>query len=108
VAEAESAVEARARDVPSVRSRRAKGSPAKNRDALGGLTKAHGLLRAEVERLQLELDSARLKGIEELEKRLAEERRIRTAALDAEIQAERKRYLAKLTADRRSTGRCSC
>lgn len=99
VAEAESAVEVRARDVAQQEREAAEGFSAKSRDALAGLTKAHGLLRAELDRLQLELDSARLKGIEELGTRIAKERQIRTAALDAEIQAERQRYLAKLTAD---------
>jgi hypothetical protein len=99
VAETESALEARARDVAQREIEASEGFATKNREALGALTKAHASLRAEVERLQAELDAARLKGLEDLEKRLADERRTRTEALDAEIAAERKRHLAKLAAE---------
>jgi chromosome segregation ATPase len=99
VAETESSLEARARDVAQREIEASEGFATKNREALGALTKAHASLRAEVERLQAELDAARLKGLEDLEKRLADERRTRTEALDAEIAAERKRHLAKLAAE---------
>ncbi|MCP3169969.1 hypothetical protein [Myxococcus qinghaiensis] len=99
VAETESSVEARARDLALREIEASEGFAAKNREALAGLTKAHSSVRAEVERLQAELDAARLKGIEDLEKRLADERRTRTAALDAEIDADMKRHQGKLTAE---------
>jgi hypothetical protein len=98
-AEKESSVEARARDLAQREIEASEGFAAKNREALAGLTKAHSLLRAEVERLQAELDAARLKGIEDLAKRLADERLTRTAALDAEIEADRKRHQGKLAAE---------
>jgi len=40
-----------------------------------------------------------LKGIKDLEKRLADERRVRAQALDEEIEADRKRHLTKLAAE---------
>lgn len=99
VAEAESALEARSRDLALREIEASEGFAAKNRDALAGLTKAHASLRAELDRLQSELHVARLKGVVDLEKRLADERRTRTEALDAEIEAERKRHLAKLATE---------
>lgn len=99
VAETESSLEARSRDLAQREIEASEGFASKNREALGALTKAHASLRAEVERLQAELDAARLKGVEDLEKRLADERRTRTEALDAEIEAERKRHLAKLATE---------
>lgn len=99
VAERESALEARARDVAQREIEASEGFASKNRESLGALTRAHASLRAEVERLQTELDAARLKGVQDLEKRLADERRTRTEALDAEIEADRKRHLAKLAAE---------
>jgi len=99
VAETESSLEARSRDLAQREIEASEGFATKNREALGALTKAHASLRAEVERLQAELDAARLKGVEDLEKRIADERRTRTEALDAEIEAERKRHLAKLATE---------
>ena len=99
VAETESSLEARSRDLAQREIEASEGFATKNREALGALTKAHASLRAEVERLQAELDAARLKGVEDLEKRLADERRTRTEALDAEIEADRKRHLAKLATE---------
>jgi hypothetical protein len=99
MAETESALEARARDVAQREIEASQGFAAKNREALAELTKAHALLRAEVKRQQSELDAARLKGIEDLEKRLADERRTRSAALDAELEADRQRHLAKLAGE---------
>lgn len=99
VAETESSLEARSRDLAQREIEASEGFATKNREALGALTKAHASLRAEVERLQAELDAARLKGVEDLEKRLADERRTRTDALDAEIEADRKRHLAKLAGE---------
>ncbi|PPQ34162.1 hypothetical protein [Rhodopila globiformis] len=98
-AETESSLEVRSRDVAHREIEASEGFASKNREALGALTKAHASLRAEVERLQAELDAGRLKGVEDLEKRLADERRTRTEALDAELEAERKRHLAKLAAE---------
>ncbi|MGQ9371732.1 hypothetical protein [Azospirillum sp. ST 5-10] len=98
-AETESSLEARARDVAQREIEASEGFAAKNREALAVLTKAHTSLRAEVDRLQSELNVARLKGIEDLEKRLADERQTRTAALDAELEADRQRHLAKLAAE---------
>lgn len=99
VAETESSLEARSRDLAQREIEASEGFATKNREALSALSKAHASLRAEVERLQAELDAARLKGVEDLEKRLADERRTRTEALDAEIEAERKRHLAKLATE---------
>ncbi|RKH69403.1 hypothetical protein [Corallococcus aberystwythensis] len=99
VAEADSSVEARARDVAQREVEASAGFAAKNRESLAELMKAHASLRAEVERLQADLDAARLRGIESLETRLAEERRARTAALDAELQADRTRHHVKLSAE---------
>ena len=98
-AETESSLDARSRDLAQREIEASEGFATKNREALATLTKAHASLRAEVERLQAELDAARLKGVEDLEKRLADERRTRTDALDAEIGAERKRHLAKLAGE---------
>jgi hypothetical protein len=94
-AETESTLEARSRDLAQREIEAGEGFATKNREALAGLTKAHTSLRAELDRLQNELDSARLKGVEALEKRLADERHTRTAALDAELEADRQRHLAK-------------
>lgn len=99
VAETESSVEARARDVAQRELEASAGFAAKNREALAELTKAHAALRAEVDRLQAELDAARVKGVESLEKWIAEERRARTAALDAELAADRTRHQTKLTSE---------
>ena len=95
VAETESSLEARSRDLAQREIEASEGFATRNREALGALTEVHASLRAEVERLQAELDAARLKGVEDLEKRLADERRSRTEALDAEIEADRKRHIAK-------------
>ena len=100
VAETESSVEARARDVDQREIEAREGFAAKNREALVGLTKAHALLRAEVDRLQVELDAARLKAIEDLERRLADERQARTTALDAELEADRQRHSARFAGER--------
>jgi hypothetical protein len=100
LAETESSLEARFRDLAQREIEASEGFAAKNREALSALTKAHASLRAEVERLHAELDLARLKGIEDLEKRLADERRTRTEALEAELDAERKSHVAKLAAER--------
>jgi hypothetical protein len=102
VAEIENSVEARARDVAQREMEASAGFAAKNRESLAELTKTHAALGAEVERLKAELDAARLKGVESLEKWLAEERRTRTAALDAELHADRERHHAKLAADRKA------
>ncbi|MEF8701258.1 MAG: hypothetical protein V5B33_18495 [Candidatus Accumulibacter sp. UW20] len=99
VAETESSIEARARDLAQREIEASEGFASKNREALTALTKTHASLRAQSERLQSELDAARIKGIEDLEKRLADERRTRTEALDADIQADRKRHIAKLAAE---------
>jgi hypothetical protein len=99
VAETESSLEARSRDVAQREIEASQGFATKNREALGALTKAHGSMSAEVERLQAELDALRLKGVEELEKRIAGERRTRTAALEAEIEADRKRHSTKLATE---------
>lgn len=99
VAETESYLEARFRDLAQLEIEASEGFAAKNREALGALTKAHASLRAEVERIPAELDAARLKGVEDLEKWLADERQARTEALDAEIETERKRHLARLATE---------
>lgn len=99
VAETESSLEARSRDVAQREIAAIEGFATQNREALGALTKAHASLRTEMERLQAELDAARLKRVEDLEKRLSDERRSRTGALDAEIEADRKRHFAKLAAE---------
>lgn len=99
VAETESAVEARAREVTRRELEASAGFAAKNREALVELTKTHATLRAEVDRLQAGLDVARLKGVESLEKWLAEERRTRTAALDAELAANRSRHQSTLKSE---------
>lgn len=99
VAKSESAIEARARDVAQHEIAASEGFAAKNREALAGLTKTHSSLRAEVDRLHAELDAARLKGVEDLDKRLVDERRTRTAALDAELDTDRKRHQGKLAAE---------
>lgn len=99
IAKMESAIEARAREVAQHEIAASEGFAAKNREALATLTKTHSSLRAEVDRLQAELDAARLKGVEDLEKRLADERRTRTAALDAELDTDRKRHREKLAAE---------
>jgi len=99
MAKMESAIEARARDVAQHEIAANEGFAAKNRESLATLTKTHSSLRAEVDRLQAALDAARLKGVEDLEKRLADERRTRTAALDAELDTDRKRHREKLAAE---------
>lgn len=99
LAKAESALEARARDVVQQEIAASEGFAAKNREALVALTRTHSSLRAELDRLQAELDAARLKGVEDLEKRFADERRTRTAALDAELDTDRKRHREKLAAE---------
>lgn len=99
VAETESSFEARSRDLTQREIEATAGFASKNREALGALARAHASLRAEVERLQTELDAARLKGVKDLEKRLADERQTRTEALVAEIEADRKRHLAKLATE---------
>lgn len=96
---AENAVQIRARDVAQREIEASAGFSAKNREALSELTQAHAKLRADVERVQTELDVTRLQGIEKLEKWLSEERQIRMAALDAELLADRSRHWAKLAAD---------
>lgn len=95
----ESALEARARDIIQQEIAASEGFAAKNRESLAALTKTHSSLRAEVDRLQAELDTARLKGVEDLEKWLADERRTRTAVLDAELDTDRKRHREKLTTE---------
>ncbi len=100
LAEMESSLEARARDVTQREIEASEGFAAKNREALAELTKGHTSLRSEVERLQSELDDARLRGIEDLDRRLADERRTRTAALDEGLEADRQRHLAKLAGER--------
>ncbi|MCA9642196.1 MAG: hypothetical protein KC492_15925, partial [Myxococcales bacterium] len=93
LAESESSVEERARSVIQLEIEAGAGFAAKNRDALAELTKTHATLRADVDRLHAELDAARLKQIESLEKSIAEERRARTAALDAELAEQRARFV---------------
>lgn len=95
----ENAVEIRARDVALREIEASAGFAAKNREALSELTQAHAKLRADVERIQAELDVARLQGIENLEKWLSEERKTRIAALDAELLADRSRHQTKLVAE---------
>jgi hypothetical protein len=99
MAKMESAIEARARDVAQHEIAASEGFAAKNRESLATLTKTHSSLRADVDRLQADLDAARVKGVEDLEKRLADERRTRTAALDAELDTDRKRHREKLATE---------
>ncbi len=99
LAETASSVEARAREVTEREIEASAGFAAKNREALAELTMAHAKLRAEVDRLQAELDAARLKGVENLEKWIADERRTRAAALDAELAADRTRHQTKLMSE---------
>lgn len=99
VAESEQSVERRARDVAQREIEASAGFAAKNREALSVLTQAHAALRADVERIQAELDLARLQGVEKLEKWLSDERQTRLAALDAELLADRNRQQAKLAAE---------
>jgi len=99
VVETEHSVETRARSVAQREIEASAGFAAKNREALAELTQAHVKLRADVERIQAELDLARLQGVEKLEKWLSEERRTRMAALDAELLADRSRQQTKLAAE---------
>ena len=99
VAEMESVVETRAREVAQREIEASAGFAAKNREALIELTNAHSTLRAEVDRLQAELDAARLQGVDRLEKWLGEERRTRTAALDAELAQDRSRHQTALNSE---------
>ena len=98
-AETESSIEARARDLAQRELEASAGFAAKNRESLAELTKAHATLRAEVDRLHAELDAARLKGVESLDQWSAKERRTRTAALDAELAADRTRHQTKLMSE---------
>lgn len=95
----ESAVEIRARNIAQREIEADAGFSAKNREALAALAEAHAALRSEVDHIQGELDAARLKGIEKLEKWLLDERRTRMAALDAELQSDRERHRTKLAAE---------
>jgi hypothetical protein len=99
VVETEHSTETRARDVAQREIEANAGFAAKNREALAELTQAHAKLRADVERIQAELNVARLQGVEKLEKWLSEERQTRMAALDAELLADRSRHQAKLAAE---------
>lgn len=99
VAETESSIEARARDVVQLELEASTGFAGKNREALAELTKAHVTLRAEIDRLQAELNGARLKGLESLEKWIAEERRTRTAALDVDLAEDRTRHQRQLASE---------
>lgn len=67
------------------------GFATKNREALAALTKEHTTLRGEVQRVQAEIDAARLEGITKLETSLAKERQVRLAALDMEVKNLRER-----------------
>ncbi len=102
VAEAESSVETRARKVTQREIDADAGFAAKNRATLADLTTAHSALRADYERLQADLEAARLKGIDKLEKWISEERQTRIEALDKELQADRNRHQAKLAAERQA------
>ena len=76
------------------------GFAAQNREALAQLANQHAALRTESGRVQAELDSTRLKGVEKLDAWLATERATRITSLDAELQAERMRHKATLNAER--------
>jgi hypothetical protein len=100
VAEAESARSKRARVTSlSVRSRRARGSPRRTAKRSAPSPRRMRQTARRGRATSGELDAARLKRFEELEKQIAAERRARTAALDAEIEADRKRHSAKLAAE---------
>jgi hypothetical protein len=71
-----------------------------NRAVLEKLTKQHTALRAEVDRVQAELDFSRLKGIETLNAWLATERATRTASLEAELLADRARHTNAVQSER--------
>ncbi|MCW2311421.1 hypothetical protein [Rhodoferax antarcticus] len=76
------------------------GFVAKNREALDKLTTQHTELRTEVDRVQAELDSTRLRSIENLDAWFATERATRMASLDAELQADRTRHKNTLQSER--------
>ena len=97
---AEKEVENRARLVSEREIQADAGFSAQNREALLDLTNQHAALRTEIGRIQAELDSTRLKGVEKLDAWLATERATRLASLDAELQAERTRHKALLHAER--------
>lgn len=99
VADSEGAVESRARDVAQRELEASAGFAARSRDALATLTQSHAQLRAEVERTQAALDTARLQGVETLERWLLDERNTRLAALDAELKADRVRHQTRLAAE---------
>lgn len=95
----ESAVEIRARAIAQREIEADAGFAVKNREALAALAEAHAAMRSELDHIQGALDVARLQGVEKLEKWLSEERRIRMAALDNELQSDRDRHRTKLAAE---------
>ena len=90
-AAAESALEERARLLTQREIEAEAGFASRNREALAELTKCHAALRSEVQQVQAQIDAGRLQGVEGLDKWLAEERRVRLAALDADLQSARER-----------------
>jgi hypothetical protein len=76
------------------------GFSAINRAALEKLTNQHNHLRTEVDRVQFELDSTRLRSIENLNAWIANERATRIASLDEELQAHRTRHKNTLQSER--------
>lgn len=102
LAEAESAVEARARDVARREADASAGFAAQNRESLAALTATRATLTAEISTLQAEVNATRRRGIETIASWLDEERTTRTAALDAELEADRARHQARLAEARRA------
>ncbi|MCL2824744.1 MAG: hypothetical protein FWD57_12195 [Polyangiaceae bacterium] len=96
VAESEAHAVKRERDIAAREIEASAGFSAANQEALAALTRTHSNMRMQVERLSVELNMSRLRGIDNLEKQLAQERRTRVAALDAEMEEERKRHKAKI------------
>jgi hypothetical protein len=91
VALAEGALEERARVVAAKELEAEAGFAKKSREVLAELTKSHLSLREELKKVQEEIDAARLRGVADLDKWLAEQRRARQEALDAEMADARRR-----------------
>lgn len=100
VSAAEADVENRARVVGEREIEADAGFAVRNREALAKLTTKHTTLRAEIDLVQTELDSTRLKGIRNLDAWLATERATRMEFLDTELQAIRTRHNSTLEAER--------
>lgn len=100
IADAEASVADRERAMRDREIESESGFAAINRSSLEKLTNQHMALRTEVDRVQAELDSARLKGIESLNAWLATERTTRVASLEAELLAENVRHKSALRSER--------